>query len=101
MEIGALIGAVNALIIYIILSLWVNTVGQVTIYLDDETEQRLKYAAAAAEMPVSRWVAGLVKEHTRTKWPETIRELPGNWPDFPDIDALRRETEDDVPRETV
>jgi len=39
--------------------------GQVTIYLDDENEKRLKAAAKAAGVPVSRWVASLVEEKTR------------------------------------
>ncbi len=75
--------------------------GQVTIYLDDETEQRLKSAAAAAKMPVSRWIAKLVKDKTRTQWPDSVRELPGAWSDFPEAEALRRNPAVDVPREPL
>lgn len=51
--------------------------GQVTIYLNDESfEQRLKSAAAAAHMPVSRWIAKLVKDKTRTRG----RIRCGNYP---------------------
>lgn len=73
--------------------------GQVTIYLDDESERRLKSAAAAAGMPVSRWVAQLVQDKTRTQWPESMRALAGAWSDFPEPQTLRRETAADVPRE--
>ncbi|MEX2515528.1 MAG: CopG family transcriptional regulator [Gammaproteobacteria bacterium] len=73
--------------------------GQVTIYVDDDTEQRLKSAAAAAKMPVSRWVATLVKEKTLTQWPDTVRELPGTWDDFPRAEELRQQTGADIPRE--
>lgn len=75
--------------------------GQITIYLDDETEQRLKSAAAAAKIPVSRWIAALVRDKTRTHWPEWVRELPGAWSDFPEVEVLRREAIADVPREPL
>ena len=53
--------------------------GQVTIYLDDEHEHRLRRAAQSAGMPVSRWVANLVEEKTRNEWPESIRAMAGAW----------------------
>ncbi|ABA58004.1 hypothetical protein [Nitrosococcus oceani] len=75
--------------------------GQIAIYLDDKTEQPLKSAAAAAKMPVSLWVAALVKDKTRTQWPDSVRELAGAWSDFPEAETLRRETTADVPREPL
>lgn len=63
--------------------------GQVTIYLDQEHEQRLKQAARAAGLPVSRYVARLVEDNTRNEWPENVRALPGQWADFPSLDELR------------
>jgi len=74
--------------------------GQVTIYLDDENEQRLRSAAAAAGMPVSRWVAALIQEKTRTEWPDSVRQLAGAWADFPDPEALRAGMGEDMPRES-
>ncbi len=74
--------------------------GQVTIYLDEESERRLKSAAAAAGVPVSRWVAQLVREKTRTEWPADVRELAGAWQDFPDAEELRRSVGTDLPRES-
>lgn len=75
--------------------------GQITIYLDEESERRLKSAAAAAGMPVSRWVAQLVREKTRTEWPDEVRELAGAWADFPDAEELRRSAGTDLPREPL
>jgi len=75
--------------------------GQVTIYLDDEHERRMRRAAAEAGQPVSRWVAGLIKDETRTHWPQAVRELAGQWPDFPALDQLRSEQPDDVRREAM
>lgn len=73
--------------------------GQVTIYLDDESERRLKAAAASAGIPVSRWVSGLIQDKTRTQWPDSVRRLAGHWQDFPDPDELREVTATDAERE--
>ena len=73
--------------------------GQVTIYLDDETESRLKASAKDKGIPVSRWIAELVREKTATEWPEDVRRLAGVWPDFPDAETLRGEQGTDVRRE--
>ncbi len=40
---------------------------QVTIYLDPEHAKRLRQAARAAGLPVSRWIANLVAERTRAE----------------------------------
>lgn len=73
--------------------------GQVTIYLDHESEQRVRAAAAAAGMPVSRWVAQLVQKKTQNEWPSTVRALAGAWQDLPDLDTLRKDGGGDVARE--
>jgi hypothetical protein len=75
--------------------------GQVTIYLDDEHERRMRQAAAEAGQPVSRWVAGLIEARTRTHWPQSVRDLAGQWDDFPTLEELRDDQPDDAPREPV
>lgn len=75
--------------------------GQVTIYLDDESERRLKSAAESAGMPVSRWVANIVREKTRTAWPEQVRQLAGAWRDLPEAEQLRGAQAQDVEREAL
>ncbi|WP_018949708.1 hypothetical protein [Thioalkalivibrio sp. ALMg11] len=74
--------------------------GQVTIYLDNEHEQRLKRAARSAGIPVSRYVARLIEENTRTVWPDSVRTLAGQWQDFPSAEELR-DTPPDSRRETL
>jgi len=64
-------------------------VAQVTIYLDDAAERRVKAAARKAGVSVSRWVADLVENRTRTEWPAEVLELAGAWPDFPDPEEIR------------
>jgi hypothetical protein len=75
--------------------------GQVTIYLDDEHERRLRRAAKSAGVPVSRWLANLVEESTRNEWPESIRSMSGAWEDFPSAEELREAGSSDSPRESL
>jgi len=75
-------------------------VGQVTIYLDEDSERRLKSAAAAAGIPVSRWVAALIQQKTATQWPHSVPRLAGDWKDFPDAAVLRETTAKDITRES-
>jgi len=76
--------------------------GQVTIYLDDETETRMKRAAKEAGVSRSHWIADLIRERTATEWPESFRRLLGTLgADFPEIDELRSELGEDVPREPL
>jgi hypothetical protein len=63
--------------------------GEVTIYLDDATERRVKAAARKSRVSVSQWIAELVQSRTGTDWPPEVRELAGAWPDFPDLRELR------------
>ena len=62
---------------------------QVTIYLDDAAERRVRAAARKSRVSVSRWVAELVEGRTRTEWPPEVRQLAGAWPDFPDLVEIR------------
>ena len=76
--------------------------GQVTLYLDNETEDRMKLAAKAAGISQSRWVADLIREKTATEWPESIVKLVGAWADedFPSLEEIRQGTPPDSPRES-
>ncbi len=71
---------------------------QVTIYLDDAAERRVKAAARRAGVSVSRWVAELVEARTRTEWPTEAKELAGAWTDFPDLEEIRPGTSKDQRR---
>jgi hypothetical protein len=75
--------------------------GQVTLYLDNETEARVKAAAKAAKVSKSRWVADLIREKTRTEWPAWVVELVGSWSDLPSLEEIREGLPEDLPRETL
>ena len=75
--------------------------GQVTLYLDTETEKRMRAAAASVGISQSRWVAGLIRQETADQWPESIVKLAGAWPDMPTQEEIRADEGEDVPREPL
>ena len=74
---------------------------QLTIYLDEETLNAVKRAATTEGLSQSQWVASLIKRKTATQWPEHIRNMAGQWTDFPDAKALRDQQPDDTPKESL
>lgn len=73
--------------------------GQVTIYLDDETEMRMREAADAAHLSKSKWIARVIRQQVAAEWPEDVRKLSGVWKDFPTLEEIRKSGGDDLPRE--
>jgi hypothetical protein len=74
---------------------------QVTLYIDAETGARMKAAAKASGVSVSRWVTELIRAKTRAEWPASVRKLAGAWPDFPNLRQLRSSKAVDMPRERL
>lgn len=72
--------------------------GQVTLYLDKECEQKLARAAKRAQLSKSRWVANLIRERTSAKWPAAFTDLAGAFPDFPRVEEIRAGYGEDTPR---
>jgi hypothetical protein len=72
--------------------------GQVTVYLDDETERTARAAAESDGVSLSKWVAQRIQKGARAEWPTSVRELAGAWPDLPSAEQVRRSSRKDVPR---
>ena len=72
-----------------------------TIYLTDEVELRVRKAAKAANVSISKWVADRVTKSVETSWPPEFVALAGAFPDFPEAGELRRGYGQDVPRESL
>ena len=76
--------------------------GQVTIYLDEETEDKARAAARAEGVPLSKWVARRIQRPARGEWPEAVRALAGAWPDLPSAERIRKSSKTkDAPRERL
>ncbi|MDX2439627.1 MAG: hypothetical protein QNK40_03680 [Desulfobacterales bacterium] len=70
--------------------------GQVTIYLDDEIESKIRESAEALKLSKSKWIAGLIKEKVTGEWPESVKKLAGSWKDFPLVEEIRKTTGKDI-----
>jgi len=73
--------------------------GQVTIYIDAETEEKMIASAKAAKVSKSKWITEVIKEKVATEWPASVVSLAGAWEDFPSIKAIRSGDGKDVERE--
>jgi hypothetical protein len=72
--------------------------GQVTIYLDDETEQRARAAARSGGVSLSKWVGDRIRQGTRAEWSPSFRALAGAWQDAPSARQIRKGQGRDIPR---
>jgi hypothetical protein len=75
---------------------------QLTLYLDRETEEKMKVAAKAAGTSQSQWVANLIRERVAGEWPSSIASLAGAWKDdFPTLEEIRQGAGDELRREAM
>jgi hypothetical protein len=73
---------------------------QITLYLDDETANRMKRAAEAEGLSQSKWVTRLIKEKTAQEWPNHVARMAGTWRDIPTAEQIRHDEVEDVTRES-
>ena len=72
--------------------------GQITIYLDEQTEKTARAAAESDGVSLSKWIARRIEKNARAEWPLSVRELAGAWPDLPSVEQIRRHLTKDVTR---
>ena len=79
--------------------------GQVTVYLDDETEAKLRARARIENLSEGEWIATVIRERLGEGWHGSSRPLRGSWDDlpciedFPSIEELRDDLGEDNERE--
>jgi len=73
--------------------------GQVTIYLEEEVENRMTKAAKSAHLSKSKWIAKLIQEKVANEWPQSVVSFAGSWEDFPSIGEVRKSLGADTTRE--
>lgn len=71
---------------------------QITLYIDDATQARLRAAALSRQVSQSQFVADLVRRATDATWPDEVLALAGAAPDFPDAKSLRQSAAVDAAR---
>ena len=75
--------------------------GQVTIYLEDEIEERMSQAAKSEHVSKSKWVASLIRAKVASEWPESVTQLAGAWKDLSLVEEDRASLGEDIEREAL
>ncbi len=75
--------------------------GQVTIYLEDKIEEKMRKTAKSNNMSQSKWIAKLIKEKISDEWPESVLDLAGAWNDLTPAEKIRKSTGRDAKREKL
>ena len=75
--------------------------GQVTIYLDEQTEQAARAAAESDGVSLSKWIAQRIQKSAGSEWPTALKELAGAWADIESADQIRRSRVKDMKRERL
>ena len=75
--------------------------GQVTIYLDSETEKKMSNVIKKTGISKSKWISDLIKQKMTSTWPENIVMLAGAWTDLPTAEDIRKNMAEDADRESI
>ena len=75
--------------------------GQVTIYLDSETEKKMSNVVKKTGISKSKWISDLIKQKMTSTWPENIVKLAGAWTDLPTAEDIRKNMAEDADRESI
>ena len=75
--------------------------GQITIYLDSETEKKMTNTIKKSGKSKSKWIADLIREKTAGSLPENIINLAGAWSDMPTAEEIRKNMGHDAKRESI
>jgi hypothetical protein len=71
---------------------------QLTLYLDDATQDLVEQAAQAHGVSKSRWVADIIRKYAAHEWTADCLALAGRFADFPLREDCPTVTAPDTPR---
>lgn len=74
---------------------------QITIYLDEKLERKIRQRAKTAKLSVSKWIANTVEAQERDSWPADVLASFGAWNDIPDLKSIRTSYGRDARRERL
>lgn len=72
---------------------------QVTIYLNDDLEKKIRKTLKGSKTSLSQWFSSIAEKEVNSQWPQSVAQLSGAWKDFPDLGQIRSSFETDLPRE--
>lgn len=54
---------------------------QVTIYMDNNLEEKVKKLAKSTGTSISKFISNILEQKVKTSWDDSVRELSGSWRD--------------------
>ena len=72
---------------------------QVTIYMDNDLEKKVKEVASSLNLSISKFISNLLEKNIQNEWNEDIKRLSGAWGDFPTLEEIRESQASDIKRE--
>ena len=72
---------------------------QVTIYISNDLESKVKEIASSQETSISKYISTVIERSISNNWNPKIKNLPGSWSDFPTIEEIRSNNTQDLKRE--
>jgi hypothetical protein len=72
---------------------------QITIYINNDLESKVKEIAAAQETSISKYISTVIERNINNNWNPKIKKLAGSWSDFPSIEEIRNNNNLDAQRE--
>ncbi len=72
---------------------------QITIYIPNDLESKIKAKASSLNISISKFIATILEQKVQNEWSSQSHKLAGAWDDFPTLQEIRADQEQDVPRE--
>ena len=62
---------------------------QITIYMNDNIEQKVKKLAKSMNLSISKYISTILEQKTANSWDNDTKNLSGAWSDFSTISDIR------------
>ena len=72
---------------------------QVTIYMNNDLESKIKNIANSLGISISKFIANLLEQKVQNEWNTSTRQLAGSWNDFPSLEEIRDTKTQNIKRE--
>ena len=72
---------------------------QVTIYMNNDLETKIKNIASSLDISISKFIANVLEQKVQNEWNHNVQKLAGSWEDFPSLEQIRDEKTPNIPRE--
>jgi len=72
---------------------------QVTIYMNNDLESKIKNIANSLNISISKFIANILEQKVQNEWNTNTKQLAGSWDDFPSLEEIRDTKTKNIKRE--